>query len=57
MMSKVNTFVAKNVPSVGERMAAKQVKELQRDEPAQDREGTLYIPGGSGETHGDHAGA
>jgi short-subunit dehydrogenase len=56
-MSKVNTFVAKNLPSVAERMAAKQVPELQRDEPAKDREGTLYVPGGSGETHGHHADA
>ena len=54
MMAKVNTFSAKNLPSVAERMAAKQVPNLQRDEPASDREGTLYIPGESGEMHGDH---
>src|SRR3954454_8584199 len=40
-MSKVNTFVAKNIPSVGDRMAAKQVKNLQREEPATDKQGTL----------------
>ncbi len=57
MMSKVNTFVAKNIPSIGERMAAKQVESLQRDEPPRDPQGTLYIPGESGEIHGDHAGA
>jgi len=56
-MSKVNTFVSKNLPGVGERMAAKQVPELQRDEPARDREGTLYVPGESGKTHGHHADA
>ena len=57
MMSKVNTFVAKNLPSIGERMAAKQVENLQRDEPPRDPQGTLYIPGESGEIHGNHAGA
>jgi short-subunit dehydrogenase len=57
MMSKVNTFVAKNLPSIGDRMAAKQVKNLQRDEPAPESEGTLYVPGEDGRTHGDHAGA
>jgi short-subunit dehydrogenase len=57
MMSKMNTFVAKNIPSVGDRMAAKQAENLQRDEPPRDPEGTLYIPGESGRTHGDHASA
>jgi len=57
MMAKVNTFVAKNLPSIGDRMAAKQVKNLQRDEPVQEPEGTLYVPGEDGRTHGDHAGA
>ena len=55
MMAKVNTFVARNLPAIGDRMAAKQVKNLQRDEPAQDPEGTLYVPGEDGRTHGDHA--
>jgi hypothetical protein len=54
-MSKVNTFVSKNLPSIGDRMSAKQTKNLQRDEPPRDPEGTLYVPGESGETHGDHA--
>jgi len=57
MMAKVNTFVAKNLPAIGDRMAAKQVKNLQRDEPPQDPEGTLYVPGESGETHGRHPSA
>src|SRR5688572_11372450 len=54
-MSKVNTFVAKNIPAIGDRMAAKQVENLHRDEPPRDPEGTLYTPGESGEVHGDHA--
>jgi short-subunit dehydrogenase len=55
MMAKVNTFVAKNLPGVGDRMAAGQVENLKRDEPPQrDREGALHIPGESGRTHGNH---
>ena len=55
MMSKVNTFTAKNLPGVADRMAAKQVENLQRDEPPRDPDGTLYHPGESGHVHGDHA--
>jgi len=57
MMAKVNTFVAKNLPSIGDRMAARQVQNLQRDEPEREPEGTLYTPGEDGRTHGDHASA
>jgi hypothetical protein len=53
-MSKINTFVAKNLPGVGDRMAARQVESFKRDEPPAHAEGTLYIPGESGETHGHH---
>jgi len=56
-MSKINTFVAKNLPGVADRMTAKQIPELQRDEPPKHPEGTLYVPGESGKTHGDHANA
>ena len=55
MMSKVNAFVAKNMPSLGERMAAGQSKKLQRDEPPRNPDGTLYVPGEGGQAHGDHA--
>ena len=55
MMSKVNTFVSKNLPAIGDRMSAKQLKNLQRDEPPRDPSGTLYIPGESGQVHGNHA--
>lgn len=54
-MSKVNTFMAKTLPSIGDRMAARQVESLQRDQPPHHPEGTLYIPGEGGQTHGDHA--
>ena len=56
-MSKINTFVAKNLPGVADRMTAKQIPELQRDEPPKHPEGTLHVPGESGRTHGDHANA
>jgi short-subunit dehydrogenase len=56
-MSKINTFVAKNLPGVADRMTAKQIPDLQRDEPPKHPEGTLHVPGESGRTHGDHANA
>ena len=56
-MSKINTFVAKNLPGIADRMTAKQIPELQRDEPPKHPEGTLHVPGESGRTHGDHANA
>jgi short-subunit dehydrogenase len=55
MMSKVNTFTAKNLPGIADRMAARQVENLQRDEPPRNPDGTLYMPGESGHVHGDHA--
>jgi len=55
MMAKVNTFAAKNLPGVADRMAAGQVENLKRDEPPRrDREGALHVPGESGRAHGDH---
>jgi len=57
MMAKVNTFVAKNLPGIGDRMAAKQLQNLQRDEPAKEPAGTLYSPGEAGRTHGHHPSA
>lgn len=58
MMAKVNTFTAKNLPGVGDRMAAKQVENLKRDEPPRrEREGALYHPSESGRTHGHHPSA
>jgi short-subunit dehydrogenase len=57
MMSKVNTFAAKNMPSLAERMAAGQIQSFKRDEPNTDSEGALHIPSEDGRMHGDHAGA
>ena len=57
VMSKVNTFAAKNLPGLADRMAAKQEANLKRDEaPQRDREGALHIPGESGRVHGQHPG-
>ena len=56
-ISKINTFVSKNLPAIADRMSAKQIKNLQRDEPPRDPSGTLYTPGESGQTHGDHLNA
>ncbi|HSV16439.1 MAG TPA: SDR family NAD(P)-dependent oxidoreductase [Tepidisphaeraceae bacterium] len=55
MMAKVNTFTAKNLPGLHDRMSAKQVQNLKRDEPPMDREGALHAPSNSGQTHGRHA--
>jgi short-subunit dehydrogenase len=54
-MSKLNTFVAKNLPGMADRMTAKQVDDLHRDEPPRHPEGTLHVPGEDGRVHGDHA--
>jgi short-subunit dehydrogenase len=54
-MSKLNTFVARNLPGVADRMTAKQVEDLKRDEPPRHPEGTLHIPSEDGRVHGDHA--
>jgi short-subunit dehydrogenase len=54
-MAKVNTFMAKNLPGLADRMAAKQVENLQREEPARDKEGALHRPSeGGAHVHGDH---
>ena len=38
-------------------MTAKQVPELQRDEPNTNPDGALYQPSEDGRVHGDHANA
>jgi len=53
-MAKVNTMVSKTFPGMAERVASGKAKELQRDEPPREPAGTLYAPGESGRTHGDH---
>ncbi len=56
-MAKLNAFAAKNFPGMADRMSAKQVEDLHRDEPPRDPAGTLQSPGEDGRVHGDHAGA
>jgi len=48
-MAKVNTMMAKLMPSIGDEFAKMQIGRQQRDEPARgDRSGTLYRAGESG---------
>jgi len=55
MMAKLNTFVFRNLPGIADRMAVKQLKNLQRHKPPHKSEGTLYVPSEDGRTHGGHA--
>lgn len=50
--AKMNTTVAKVAPGMADKMAAKQEKRQQRDEPPRDPEGTLYEGGESGRIRG-----
>lgn len=56
VMAKVNTLVAKLIPSMGDKMAAKQVDRQQYDEPPRNPDGALYQPSEAtrvaGQTHG-----
>jgi short-subunit dehydrogenase len=52
MMAKVNTAMAKAVPALADKMAAKQADRQQYDEPPREPAGTLYTPGESGRIHG-----
>ncbi|HEX3852735.1 MAG TPA: SDR family oxidoreductase [Polyangiaceae bacterium] len=51
-MAKINTTVAKVMPKLGDKLAAKQADRQQYDEPPRDPDGTLYRPGQSGRIHG-----
>ncbi len=53
-MSKMNTMMFKILPSLADKMSAKQVDKQQYDEPPRDPEGALYRPSGGGGTHGVH---
>jgi hypothetical protein len=44
--------VAKVMPKLGDKIAAKQADRQQYDEPPRDPEGTLYKPGQSGRVRG-----
>jgi short-subunit dehydrogenase len=59
-MSKINTAIAKFLPSLGDKMAASVAKRLQSPEPAHHQTGALYVASETmqlaGSTHGfgDH---
>ena len=52
MMARVNTAMAKAVPGLADRVAAKQADRQQYDEPPRDPAGTLFTPGESGRVRG-----
>ena len=52
MMARVNTAMAKAVPSLADKVAARQADRQQYAEPPRDPVGTLYTPGESGRTNG-----
>jgi short-subunit dehydrogenase len=52
MMARVNTAMAKAVPALADKIAARQADRQQYAEPPRDPVGTLYTPGESGRTHG-----
>jgi short-subunit dehydrogenase len=58
-MSKMNTFIAKAAPGLGEWLATKQVGQFKGEESPRNPEGALYCPsetaGDSGRIHGEGA--
>jgi len=52
MMAKVDTFIAKNLPALGDKMGAKQVNRQQYDEAPRNPEGTLEHAGEEGRVAG-----
>jgi short-subunit dehydrogenase len=53
-MAVMNTVLAKVLPSVADRMSAKQIERQQKGDRERDPEGALYRAGNSGRTHGKH---
>jgi len=51
-MSKINTAMFKLMPTLADRMAARQVDRQHYDEPPRDPAGTLYKPGEGGQMRG-----
>lgn len=51
-MSKLNTVMEKLVPTLAEKMSAKQAERQQYDEPPRNPDGALYRPSGGGGVHG-----
>lgn len=52
-MATISTAMAKLVPRLGDRMAARQMERQHHDEPPRRPQGTLYAPGPAGHVHGD----
>jgi short-subunit dehydrogenase len=52
-MAKLNTALGKVLPSVADKMAAKQVDRLQSNQPAGHSDGALYRAGGTGQIYGE----
>ena len=53
MGAKVNTFLAKNLPSLGDWASGKQINRQQRKESPRNPDGTLFVPGEGGQIYGD----
>jgi hypothetical protein len=51
-MAKMNTTMAKLLPSLGDKMAAMQADRQQLDVPARAPEGSLFRPSGGGSVYG-----
>jgi hypothetical protein len=54
-MSKLDTTMAKLIPSLGDKFAAKQVDRQHHDESPREPDGTLYRTGEIEQTHGTRA--
>lgn len=52
MMSKLNTAMEKLMPTLGEKMSARQASRQQYNEPPRNPDGALYRPSASGRVHG-----
>ncbi|HET6395690.1 MAG TPA: SDR family oxidoreductase [Pseudoxanthomonas sp.] len=52
-MSKMNVLTARLLPSLGDRMAARQAGRQQQPRPARDPQGTLHGPGAAGQVYGE----
>jgi short-subunit dehydrogenase len=51
-MSKVNTFVAKFAPKIGDKLTAQHVKDQHYDERPRNPDGALHTPSQTGQVHG-----
>ena len=56
-MAKVNVAATKMMPGMAEKMAAGKAEQLKSDEEPRNPEGTLFIPGKSGQVHGTGPGS